>query len=208
MTNTNETPNDQTNEPTPEELRLLEQAQQLTQEWVEQMVVGLNLCPFAAPVVRAGSIRYQVSDARDEERFLRDFLQQLADLVERPEAELSTTLLITPWLLQDFDQFLDLVADAEALIEQAGVEDLFQIATFHPGYLFDGVDTDDISHWTNRAPYPTLHLIRQDEMSRALASYRDPESIPERNIKRLREMGRAGLLAQFPPLADYWPDEG
>ncbi|WP_246590087.1 DUF1415 domain-containing protein [Marinobacterium ramblicola] len=190
-----------------EEQRLIEQAQNLTRDWVEKMVVGLNLCPFAAPVVRAGTIRYRVSEARDEENFLRDFLQQLSDLVETPEAELSTTLLITPWLLADFDDFLDIVADAEALIEQAGVEDLFQIATFHPGYLFDGVDADDISHWTNRAPYPTLHLIRQDEMSRALASYRDPESIPGRNIKRLRELGRAGLLAQFPPLAAYWPEE-
>ncbi|KEA62420.1 hypothetical protein ADIMK_3311 [Marinobacterium lacunae] len=189
-----------------DEQRLLEQAQSLTRDWVEKMVVGLNLCPFAAPVVRAGTIRYQVSYARDEDNFLRDFLQQLSDLVETPEAELSTTLLITPWLLADFEDFLDLVEDAEALIERAGVEDLFQIATFHPGYLFDGVDEDDISHWTNRAPYPALHLIRQDEMSRALASYRDPESIPERNIARLKEMGKAGLLAQFPPLADYWPE--
>lgn len=192
---------------TDDDNRQIEQARRLTREWVEKMVVGLNLCPFAAPVVRAGTIRYQVSTARDEDAFLRDFLQQLSDLVETPGAELSTTLLITPWLLQAFDRFLDLVGDAEALIEQAGVEDLFQIATFHPGYLFDGVDEDDISHWTNRAPYPVLHLIRQDEMSRALENYRDPESIPERNIKRLREMGKAGLLAQLPPLADYWPDE-
>lgn len=120
---------------------------------------------------------------------------------------MSTTLLITPQLLGDFDDFLDLLADAEALLEQAGVDDLFQIASFHPRYLFAGVPADDISHWTNRAPYPTLHLIRQDEMSRVLASWRDPEQIPERNIARLRSLGRAGLLAQFPPLAEYWPEE-
>lgn len=185
---------------------LAEQAQALTRAWVEQMVVGLNLCPFAGPVVRAGTIRYRVSRARDEDGLLRDFLQELSDLVATPETELSTTLLITPWLLAEFDDFLDLVADAEALLEQAGVEDLFQIASFHPGYLFAGVPAEDISHWTNRAPYPTLHLIRQDEMSRALAHYRDPQQIPERNIARLRQLGRAGLLAQFPPLAAYWPD--
>lgn len=185
---------------------LVEQAQRLTREWVENMVVGLNLCPFAAPVVRAGTIRYRVSEARDEEALLREFLQDLSDLVATPEQELSTTLLITPHLLADFDDFLDLVADAEALLEQAGVEDLFQIASFHPGYLFEGVAAADISHWTNRAPYPTLHLIRQDEMSRALAFYKDPEQIPLRNIERLRQLGRAGLIERFPPLADYWPD--
>lgn len=190
-----------------DESGLNEQAVALTRAWVEQMVVGLNLCPFAAPVVRAGSIRYRVSKATDVDALLREFLQELSDLVSTPEAELSTTLLITPRLLADFDEFLDLVADAEALLEQAGVEDLFQIASFHPGYLFAEVAADDLSHWTNRAPYPTLHLIRQDEMSRALASYKDPQQIPERNIARLRELGRAGLLAQFPPLAEYWPEE-
>lgn len=185
----------------------VERARQLTRAWVEQMVVGLNLCPFAAPVVRAESIRYSVSLAEDEEALLGDFLRELADLVAQPASQLSTTLLITPQLLGDFDDFLDLLADAEALLEQAGVDDLFQIASFHPRYLFAGVPADDISHWTNRAPYPTLHLIRQDEMSRVLASWRDPEQIPERNIARLRSLGRAGLLAQFPPLAEYWPEE-
>lgn len=185
--------------------RLIEQARTLTQQWVESMVVGLNLCPFAAPVVRGETIRYHVSTAGNEDDLLRDFLQQLSDLVETPETELSTTLVITPWLLQEFDEFLDLVADAEALLERAGVEDLFQIASFHPGYLFEGVDADDISHWTNRAPFPALHLIRQDEMSRALVSYPDPDQIPKRNIARLRELGREGLIARFPPLADYWP---
>ncbi|WP_432697074.1 DUF1415 domain-containing protein [Marinobacterium sp. YM272] len=185
--------------------RLIEQAEILTRQWVEAMVVGLNLCPFAAPVVKAGTIRYQVSDAANEDELLRDFLQQLSELVATPATELSTTLVITPWLLSDFDEFLDLVADAEALLERAGVEDLFQIASFHPGYLFDGVDESDISHWTNRAPYPTLHLIRQDEMSRVLASYGDADQIPERNIARLREIGRERLIARFPPLADYWP---
>ncbi|MBS98832.1 MAG: hypothetical protein CMI01_09170 [Oceanospirillaceae bacterium] len=184
----------------------IDTARRLTRDWVERMVVGLNLCPFAAPVVKAGTIRYHVSEAEDEDRLLRDFLMELSRLVETPENELSTTLVITPWLVLDFDAFLDLVADAEALIEQAGVEDLFQIASFHPAYLFAGVDEDDISHWTNRAPFPTLHLIRQDEMSRALAGYKDPESIPERNIARLKALGRAGLIEQFPPLADYWSE--
>lgn len=187
--------------------RLIEQAQTLTRQWVETLVVGLNLCPFAAPVVRNDTIRYHVSAATTEDDLLRDFLQQLSDLVATPQEELSTTLVITPWLLQDLEAFLDLVADAEALLERAGVEDLFQIASFHPGYLFAGVDEDDISHWTNRAPYPTLHLIRQDEMSRALANYADPDQIPERNIARLKELGREGLIARFPPLADYWPSE-
>jgi hypothetical protein len=184
----------------------IDTARRLTRDWVERMVVGLNLCPFAAPVVKAGTIRYHVSEAEDEDRLLRDFLMELSRLVETPENELSTTLVITPWLVRDFDAFLDLVADAEALIEQAGVEDLFQIASFHPAYLFAGVDEDDISHWTNRAPFPTLHLIRQDEMSRALAGYKDPESIPERNIARLKALGRVGLIEQFPPLADYWSE--
>ncbi|WP_432471376.1 DUF1415 domain-containing protein [Amphritea sp. HPY] len=175
----------------------------LTRRWVETMVVGLNLCPFAAPVVQDESLRYSVSTAIEREALVADFLQQIEAIQQSDEAEIATTLLIVPRMLQDFYDYLDTLALFEELLQDAGLEGVLQLASFHPGYLFGGVDENDLSHWTNRSPYPTFHIIREAQMSRALTHYKNPEQIPERNMQLLRDLGRQGLIERFPPFADY-----
>ncbi|MDX2424148.1 MAG: DUF1415 domain-containing protein [Amphritea sp.] len=180
-----------------------EQVEQLTRQWVESMVVGLNLCPFAAPVVKDHSLRYAVTEAEGGEALVAAFLAEVERLVEADEQSLSTTLFIVPTGLADFYDYLDQLQLFENLLQEAGLEGVLQFASFHPGYLFAGVAEDDLSHWSNRAPWPTFHIIREAEMSRALAHYSHPEQIPERNIQRLRALGREALIKRFPPFADY-----
>ncbi|UTW10848.1 DUF1415 domain-containing protein [Marinobacterium rhizophilum] len=181
----------------------IEQVCRLTRRWVEVMVVGENLCPFAASVLKRDQIRFAVSQAQDGAGVARDFLAELALIQQTPEDDIATTLLIVPAALGDFYDYLDALAQCEELITDAGLEGVFQLASFHPNYRFGGVPPDDISHWTNRSPYPMFHLLREGQMSRVLAHYPDPDAIPERNIEHLRALGREGLIARFPPFADY-----
>lgn len=181
----------------------VEQVEQMTREWVESMVVGLSLCPFAAPVVKDNTLRYVVTAAREGEALVAAFLAEVEQLQASDEQTMSTTLFIVPEGLGDFYQYLDHLHLFEDLLQQAGLEGVLQLASFHPGYLFAGVPEDDLSHWSNRSPWPTFHIIREAEMSRALAHYPNPEQIPERNIKRLRALGRDALIERFPPFADY-----
>lgn len=171
--------------------------------WVEVMVVGENLCPFAAPDFRHDRIRYAVCAAEAPEALAQVFLEELALIHARGEREIATSLLIMPRALADFDDYLDMLALCEDLIGQAGLDGVFQLASFHPRYRFEGVPADDVSHWTNRAPFPAFHLIREGQMSRVLMHYPDPAAIPERNIAHLRALGRDGLIRLFPPFADY-----
>ncbi len=180
-----------------------EEVRQLTEDWVRSMVVGLNLCPFAAPVLKDQSLRFFVSEAKDEKALTADYLQELDRLMQADEKDISTTLLIAPYMLADFYDYLDTLTEFEILLERAELEGVLQLASFHPGYLFGGVPAEDISHWTNRAPYPTFHIIREAQMSRALTHFKNPEEIPERNIQRLEKLGREGLIKRFPPFADY-----
>ncbi|EAR62517.1 DUF1415 domain-containing protein [Neptuniibacter caesariensis] len=182
-----------------------EQAASLTQQWVEAMVVGLNLCPFAAPEVRNETIRYAVSGAEAVEPAVQDFLQELAHIQGQEESDLSTTLVSFTQTAQTFEEFLDLLDLCQAVLENAGLDGIFQLASFHPEYCFAGVDADDITNWTNRAPFPTIHIIREGQMSRVLVHYKNPEEIPERNMALMDKLGREGLIERFPPLADYWP---
>lgn len=181
-----------------------EQVKTLMQSWVETMVVGLNLCPFAAPEVRQQRIVYTVSDAEHSQDAVRDFLQALAHIQDNDESVVSTTLLSFKQTAADFDDFLDLLDYCQQLLEEAGLEGVFQLASFHPRYCFSGVEEDDITNWTNRAPYPTLHLIREGQMARVLMHYDNPDEIPERNMALMESLGKAGLIARFPPLAEYW----
>ena len=182
-----------------------EQAASLTQQWVEAMVVGLNLCLFAAPEVRNETIRYAVSGAEGVEPAVQDFLQELAHIQGQEESDLSTTLVSFTQTAQTFEEFLDLLDLCQAVLENAGLDGIFQLASFHPEYCFAGVDADDITNWTNRAPFPTIHIIREGQMSRVLVHYKNPEEIPERNMALMDKLGREGLIERFPPLADYWP---
>ena len=181
-----------------------EQAADLIQQWVEKMVVGLNLCPFAAPEVRNETIRYAVSDATDFEMAVRDFLIELERIQRAEEEELSTSLVTFTHMAADFEQFLDLLDLCQSVLEQAGLEGVFQLASFHPQYCFGGVAEDDISNWTNRAPFPTIHIIREGQMARVLTHYKNPDEIPERNMALMEELGREGLIERFQPLAQYW----
>lgn len=184
-----------------------DQAQELTLAWVEAMVVGLNLCPFAAPEVRNNAIRYAVSHSDRMEDAIQDFLTELDKIQNAEEESLSTTLLSFTQIAADFEEFLDLLDICQQSLEQSGLDGVFQLASFHPCYCFSGVDGDDITNWTNRAPFPTIHLIREGQMSRVLTHYKNPDEIPERNMALMESLGRAGLIEKFPPLEQYWPQD-
>jgi len=180
-----------------------EQAPVLTQQWVEALVVGLNLCPFAAPEVRNDTIRYAVSHSDSLDGAVQDFLAELQRIQSSEETALSTSLVSFTETAVTFDSFLDLLDRCQDALEEAGLEGVFQLASFHPQYCFAGVAADDISNWTNRAPFPTIHIIREGQMSRVLVHYKTPEEIPERNMALMEKLGREGLIARFPPLAEY-----
>ncbi|MAY42907.1 MULTISPECIES: DUF1415 domain-containing protein [unclassified Neptuniibacter] len=180
-----------------------EQAVELTQQWVEAIVVGLNLCPFAAPEVRNQSIRYVASHAASLEEATQDFLAELQIIQKSDESELSTSLVNFTDTAVEFEAFLDLLDMCQSALESAGLEGVFQLASFHPQYCFSGVNPDDITNWTNRAPFPTIHIIREGQMSRVLVHYKTPEEIPERNMALMEKLGREGLIERFSPLGIY-----
>ncbi|MCO7199472.1 DUF1415 domain-containing protein [Pseudoalteromonas sp. OANN1] len=159
------------------------------QNWVSQVIVKYNFCPFARQEVESNSIHYFVSQAIRHDDAVMDMLEQCSELNHEPERE--TTLVIFDKGFSNFDDFLDLVDLANALLVAQGFEGTYQIATFHPDYVFADSDEHDAANYTNRAPYPTLHLIREESMAQALAEYDDPEQIPENNIRLARRKGEA-----------------
>jgi hypothetical protein len=162
----------------------------LVQRWLHDCVLALELCPFAAPVVRDGSLRIAISDAVEPAAQLRDFLLELDRLQSSPEQEISTTLLAFSQQPQNFDDFLDLVGEAQALLEESGLEGLVQLAHFHPLYQFANEAADGLSHYSNRSPLPIIHLIRESMLTRVLTAIPDPAEIPRANMARLEAMGR------------------
>ncbi len=166
-----------------------------TQAWVERFVIGLNLCPFAGAVAAQGRVRYTVSAARDIDVLYNDLLTELMLIIEADPAVVETTVLVHPLVLQDFEQYLDFLEIVEEALEDADLEGVLQVASFHPEYLFEGVDADDVSHYTNRSPYPMLHILREDSLTGAIDSHPDPDGIPARNVEKLREMGLERVLA-------------
>jgi hypothetical protein len=166
-----------------------------TQTWLMQAVVGLNLCPFAKAVVVKDMVRYRVctsGDPADVLAMLRDELQHLAQA--DPE-QLDTTLLIAPHALPDFLDFNDFLNDCDAVLQDLALDGVLQVADFHPRYQFGGVPEDDISHFTNRTPYPTLHLLRESSLDKAVEAYPDASRIFERNIEVLNTLGHEGWKA-------------
>lgn len=158
-----------------------------TKKWITDVVIGLNLCPFAAKEVKKDAIHYTVDHTTDSKTCLQTLKQQLQYLDQHPDV--STTLIIMPEGFQDFDDYLDLLEDADTVLQQCGYEGVYQIASFHPDYRFEGEEVDDPSNFTNRSPYPMLHLLREDSIDEALARYPNHEDIPERNIRITREKG-------------------
>ena len=172
------------------------------QAWVERVVVGWNLCPFARKEVVANRVRYQVSEARSQETLLEELAREL-ELLER-DSNWETTLLIHPWVLNDFldyNEFLDL---ADGLLEQMQLVGVFQVASFHPNYQFAGTEAEDAENYSNRSPYPLLHLLREKSLGEVIARHPDTEQIPERNIQLLQEMSRQELEKVF---AEFQPRE-
>ena len=157
--------------------------------WLETFVIGLNLCPFARPLLDSPSMRIAICESESECENQRAFLEELDYLQARTEAEVATTRLVLPQALQDFETFLDFIDQCQRLLLAAGLEGVVQLASFHPDYLFAGEARDDPSHYSNRSPYPMIHLLREDMLSRVLDDEADPGRIPARNIETLRDLG-------------------
>jgi len=166
-----------------------------TRAWVERVVIGLKLCPFAPAPALKGLIRYVTSDAETSEALMEHLATELQNLVSAPPEELETTLLIHPRVLQDFHDFNGFLTVADELLRVLGHEGEIQIASFHPNYQFAGTEPDDIGNATNRSPYPTLHLLREQSLSRAIDSFGDTASITAANLVTLEKLGPKGLHA-------------
>ncbi len=164
----------------------------LSKAWLEEAVIGLNLCPFAHAVHSRAQIAWSVSHARTPEALLEDLARALQTLLDTPAERTDTALLIHPWVLEDFLDFNDFLSLADELLEDSGLTGVIQIASFHPDYRFGGVDADDITNHTNRSPFPMLHLLREASLDRAIAAIPDSAEIVERNLETLRRLGSIG----------------
>lgn len=165
-----------------------------TVRWLEKAVIGLNLCPFAKSVHVKGQIHYVVSQATDAEGVALDLHRELEALAEISPEKRDTTLLILPHALHDFLDFNDFTALADDIVEELELGGILQVASFHPLFQFEGTDVDDVTNCTNRAPYPTLHLLREDSIDRAVEAFPEAEMIYERNMQVLEDMGIEGWL--------------
>jgi len=163
-----------------------------TRKWLEQIVIGLNLCPFAKAVYVKDQVRFVLSDATTPEALVEELAEELILLRDTPAEQIDTTLIVHPDVLTDFLEYNDFLDNADAAIEALDLQGILQVASFHPQYQFAGVAPDDVSNYTNRAPYPTLHLLREDSVERAVAAFPDPDVIVERNIDTLDKLGIEG----------------
>jgi hypothetical protein len=169
-----------------------------TQLWLEKAVIGLNLCPFAKAVQIKNQIRFVVSAALTEEDLLQDLLRELEHLAEANEEKLETTLLIHPYVLSDFLDYNDFLDVADGALEELDLDGILQIASFHPDFQFAETEIDDITNFTNRSPYPTLHLLREESIDKAVLAFPEADVIFERNIETMRELGHEGWEKMFP----------
>ena len=163
-----------------------------TRRWLEKAVIGLNLCPFAKAVYVKEQVRYVVSHATTPEVLLEELMNQLQDLADTDPEKVDTTLLIHPQVLGDFLDFNDFLDVADAALEDMQLEGELQVASFHPDYQFADTDPSDITNYTNRAPYPILHLLREDSIARAVEAFPDAADIFEKNIETMEKLGHEG----------------
>lgn len=164
-------------------------------EWITRFVVDLNLCPFARKPFEGGQVKVAVSHTRDSEALLEELQKELSWLDAQPTVATETTLMVVPEMLGDFLDYNDFLDLADALLEEFGWAGRFQFASFHPDYQFAGTDPGDAENYTNRAPWPTLQLLREDSLEAVLANYPAPEDIPERNIETMNRLGQPALAA-------------
>jgi uncharacterized protein len=166
-----------------------------TKIWLERAVIGLNLCPFAKAVHVKNQIRYVVSDANTIEALIENLLLELNHLAAASVDEIDTTLIIHPHVLNDFLDYNDFLEVADGAVEELGLTGEIQVASFHPQYQFADTEPDDITNYTNRAPYPTLHLLREASVERAVAAFPEAAEIFEKNMATLEKLGHAGWYA-------------
>ena len=165
-----------------------------TTAWLEKAVIGLDLCPFARAPHAAGRIRYAVTPADSPEGVIEALLAELRLLADADPAEIETTLLIHPQAFGDFLEYNDFLDVADAAVEELGLEGEIQVASFHPRYQFADTAADDVENFSNRSPYPMLHLLRESSIERAVEAHPDTGKIPDKNIRTLRRLGRDGWL--------------
>ena len=163
-----------------------------TRAWVRRAVIGLNLCPFARAVDAKDQIRYVFSDATDPETLLATLVVELQRLADTDPQVVDTTMLIHPRVLADFEDFNDFLELADAAVEDLDLDGVLQVASFHPHFQFADTEPDDITNATNRSPYPTLHLLREESVDRAVAAFPEAEAIFERNMETLERLGAKG----------------
>jgi len=163
-----------------------------TQRWLEKAVIGLNLCPFAKAVHVKKQIRYVVSVATTPEALLEELMNELRTLQDADPEKIDTTLLIHPYVLTDFLDFNDFLDTVDLAVAEPEFNDEFQVASLHPQYQFAGTAPDDIENYTNRSPYPTLHLLREPSVDRAVAAFPDADQIVDNNIETMKKLGHEG----------------
>ena len=170
-----------------------------TRRWLERAVIGLNLCPFAKAVYVKQQVRFVLSDAELENDLLEELAEELLRLRDTPADEVDTTLLVHPRVLTDFPDYNDFLDRADALIEALELDGVLQVASFHPQYQFAETDIDDPGNCTNRAPYPTLHLLREASLDKAIAAYPEADVIVERNLETMAKLGLDGFRRLLDP---------
>lgn len=168
-----------------------------TKNWLEKAVIGLNLCPFAKGVHIKDQIRYVVSHATTPDGLVKDLIAELEVLAEANPEKIDTTLLMHPYVMQDFLDYNDFLEVVDATVEELDLDGILQVASFHPQYQFEDAAPDDIDNFTNRSPYPTLHLLREDSIDKAVEAFPEAEQIYEKNIQTLRALGREGWRKLF-----------
>ena len=164
----------------------------LTSAWVEHVVIGLNLCPFAKPVHTKGQIHYSVSHARDENSLAADLRLSMQNLIATTPDKIDTYLLIHPWVLTDFIDYNNFLDIADEILDELDLIGVLQIASFHPNYQFAGTTADDVTNCTNRSPFPMLHLLREESLDKATAALPDPDVIVNRNLETMTSLGHEG----------------
>ena len=163
-----------------------------TQLWLERAVIGLNLCPFAKAVHVKKQIRYVVSSSTTPEELLKDLINELELLAETSAEKIDTTLLIHPDVLTDFLDYNDFLDVADETLEELDLDGELQVASMHPRYQFEGTQPDDIENYTNRSPYPTLHLLRENSVDKAVAAFPEADQIFEKNVETMKQLGHEG----------------
>ena len=172
-----------------------EEAIAATKLWLEKAVIGLNLCPFAKGVHVKNQVRYVVSAAQTPEDLLAEVLKEFEVLAEASSEKIDTTLLIHPQVLTDFLDYNDFLEVVDAALEEVDLAGILQVASMHPQYQFADTELDDITNYTNRSPYPTLHILREDSIDRAVQAFPQPQAIYEANMHTLQALGHAGWAA-------------